>query len=144
MTEPKTVPTDASVDDFLAAVDDPQRRGDAQALCALMREVTGVEPVMWGPSIVGFGRYHLRYASGRELDWPAVSFSPRRQSLTLYVSREGSEQAELLGRLGKYTTSKACLYVKRLSDVDVGVLRAIVANAFAEINGTTIDSSPGE
>ncbi len=143
MTEPKTTPTDASVEDFRAGVEEPQRRADAQALCALMREVTGVEPVMWGSSIVGFGVYHYRYASGRTGDWPAVSFSPRRQSLTLYVSRDSPEQEALLGRLGKHTTSTSCLYVKRLADVDVAVLRMIIANGFAEVNGETIVSATG-
>lgn len=140
--EPKTTRTDASVEEFLGTVADPQRRSDAEELCDLMREVTGLEPVMWGPSIVGFGQYHYRYASGREADWPAVSFSPRKQSLTLYISEGYDRHAELLARLGPHTTSKACLYIKRLSDVDTDVLRTLVKEGFEHFNGRTVVSGP--
>ncbi|HZM74734.1 MAG TPA: DUF1801 domain-containing protein [Candidatus Limnocylindrales bacterium] len=140
--EPKTTRTDASVAEFLAMVADPRRRSDAEEVCDLMREVTGLEPVMWGPRIVGFGQYHYRYASGREADWPAVSFSPRKQALTLYISEGYDQHAELLARLGPHTTSKACLYIKRLSDVDTDVLRTLVKEGFEHLNGRTVVSGP--
>src|SRR5688572_807272 len=120
--EPKTTRTDASVAEFLGAVPDPQRRADAEEVCELMREVTGHEPAMWGPSIVGFGQYRYRYASGREGVWPAVGLSPRKQALTLYISEGFDEYAELMARLGPHTIGKSCLYIKRLSDVDTDVL----------------------
>jgi hypothetical protein len=136
MADPKTVRTGASVGDFLAAVPDPKRRADAQTLCALMAEATGVQPEMWGSGIVGFGSYHYRYATGREGDWPAVGLSPRRSALTIYVSA-GFDDAEL-SRLGPHTTGKSCLYIKRLSDVDAGVLRELIAAAFRRLNGKVL------
>ncbi|HEU4426035.1 MAG TPA: DUF1801 domain-containing protein [Pilimelia sp.] len=143
MTEPKTRLNDETVADFLAAVADPQRRADAQAACALMADVTGAQPAMWGNSIVGFGTYHYRYASGREGDWLAVGLSPRKQALTIYVSEGLDGYGELLGRLGPHRTGKSCLYVKRLSDVDEQVLRSLVEGSFRRLNGTTVTSEPG-
>ena len=137
-SEPRTNRTDASVDEFLGRVADPKRRADAEEVCALMREVTGEEPAMWGPSIIGFGRYHYRYASGREGDWPPVGLSPRKQALTLYISEGYDRYADLLARLGPHTTGKSCLYIKRLSDVDTDVLRALVGDAFTHLNGRTV------
>ena len=136
MADPKTLRTGASVGDFLAAVPDPKRRADAQTVCALMAEATGVQPEMWGSGIVGFGSYHYRYASGREGDWPAVGLSPRKSALTIYVSA-GFNDAEL-SRLGPHTTGKSCLYVKRLSDVDTGVLRELIATGFRKLNGKVL------
>ncbi|AGZ43762.1 DUF1801 domain-containing protein [Actinoplanes friuliensis] len=136
MSGPATVPTGASVGDFLAAVQDPKRRADAQALCALMAEAAGVAPVMWGPSIVGFGSYHYRYASGQEGDWPVVGLSPRKTAMTIYLSA-GFEQ-EILDRLGPHRLGKACLYLKRLADVDDAVLRELVADAFRKLDGRTL------
>jgi hypothetical protein len=136
MADPKTVRTGASVGDFLAAVPDPKRRADAQTVCALMAQATGVQPEMWGSGIVGFGSYHYRYASGREGDWPAVGLSPRKSALTIYVSA-GFDDAEL-SRLGPHTTGKSCLYVKRLSDVDTGVLRELIAAGFRQLNGKVL------
>ncbi|WP_433223052.1 DUF1801 domain-containing protein [Dactylosporangium sp. CS-047395] len=137
-SEPKTTRTDASVTEFLAGVADPRRRADAEAVCALMREVTGLEPAMWGPSIVGFGQYHYRYATGREADWPAVGLSPRKQALTLYLSDGYERYAEQLQRLGPHSTGRACLYIKRLADVDVEVLRELIREGFQHINGRTV------
>lgn len=124
-SEPKTKPTGASVADFLAAVENPTRRADAQAVCALLEEVTGEPPMMWGPSIVGFGSYHYRYASGQSGDWPIAGFSPRKANLVLYIMAGAAERPDLLARLGKARTSVSCLYVNRLSDVDMGVLREL-------------------
>jgi hypothetical protein len=138
MAELKTQRTQTSVADFLAAVTDPQRRADAQAACALMADVTGAPPEMWGTSIVGFGSYRYTYASGREGDWPAVGLSPRKQSLTIYISDGFDDYEELLGRLGPHSTGKACLYLKRLSDVDEQVLRGLVDGGFRRLNGTTV------
>lgn len=127
MTGPKTRPTGSDVDAFLESVPDERRRADARTVCRLLQEVSGEQPAMWGPSMVGFGSVHLRYASGRELDWPVVAFSPRKAATTVYLMEGFEERAELLARLGKHTTGKSCLYLKRLSDVDLDVLRELVA-----------------
>jgi hypothetical protein len=140
MAETKTGRTGASAAQFLAGVADPQRRADAQAVCDLMAEVTGAQPEMWGGSIVGFGSYHYRYATGREGDWPAVGLSPRKQSLTVYIADGFDSHDELLSRLGPHSTGKSCLYIKRLSDVDQGVLRDLVADGFRRLNGATVTS----
>jgi hypothetical protein len=135
MSEAKTRPTDVAVDAFLAGLPEPQQ-ADSRALIALMREVTGEEPRMWGPSIVGFGSYHYRYATGREGDAPLTSFSPRKQNLTVYLSYGFEEQEELLARLGKHKLGKACLYVKRLADVDQAALRELVQQSVDELRRT--------
>ncbi|HET8658208.1 MAG TPA: DUF1801 domain-containing protein [Micromonosporaceae bacterium] len=142
MAELKTQRNEASVEEFLAAVPDPRRRADAQAVCRLMTEVTGERPAMWGDSIVGFGTYHYRYATGREGDWPAVGFSPRKQALTIYVSEGFDAYEELLARLGPHQTGRSCLYVKRLSDVDEQALRSLVEGGFRSLNGRTMGSGP--
>lgn len=121
--EPKTRPTDASVDDFLMAVPNAQRRADGFALRDLLAELTGERAVMWGPSIVGFGGYQ-----GPTGVWPAIGFSPRKAELVVYVMHNGVEPpAEIMARLGKHTTGAACLYLKKLSDVDLGALRDLCA-----------------
>lgn len=131
MPEPKTRPTAANVETFLAAVPDEGRRRDAHALVALMRDVTGEAPRMWGPSIVGFGGYTLRYADGKAAEWPVAAFSPRKPALTVYLEPEFPERDGLLARLGPHTVGKSCLYLKRLSAVDMGVLRALVTASIA-------------
>lgn len=141
MAEPKTTMNRASVADFLAGIADPQRRADATELCELIREVTGVEPAMWGTSIVGFGSYHYVYASGREGDWPAVGLSPRKQNLTMYLSEGFDGYADRLAALGRHTTGKSCLYLRRLSDVDLSVLRELVRESFTRLNGSTVTSA---
>ncbi|MGR6318277.1 DUF1801 domain-containing protein [Micromonospora soli] len=124
---PVTIPTDASVDDFLAAVPDERRRADAERLCAMLRDSTGEPPVMWGPSIVGFGSYRYTYQSGRTGDWPLVGFSPRKQQLVIYLVGGFEERyASVLARLGPHKTGKGCLYLKRLDDVDESSLRELV------------------
>lgn len=138
MGQPKTARTDANVPVFLAAVADPQRRADAQDACALIAEVTGAAPAMWGASIVGFGVYHYRYVSGQEGDWPAVGLSPRRQALTLYLPFDFGGADDLLSRLGPHRTGKECLYLRRLADVDESVLRALVGAAFLHRDGRSI------
>lgn len=126
MAENKTQPTDASVDAFLDAVDNERRRRDARAVLELMREVTGEEPVMWGDSIVGFGEYHYAYDSGREGDWFLAGFAPRKSNLVVYVMSGFPRHAELMERLGKHRTGSSCLYINKLDDVDLDVLRELV------------------
>ncbi|HQN09470.1 MAG TPA: DUF1801 domain-containing protein [Thermoanaerobaculia bacterium] len=126
MAEPKTKKTDASVAAFLDAVADPRRREDAREVLALMKRITGEEPKMWGPSIVGFGSYTYTYASGQTGDWPIAGFSPRKQALTLYLMPGFEKDADLMKRLGKHKTGKSCLYLNRLADVDAGVLEELV------------------
>ncbi|HMQ32790.1 MAG TPA: DUF1801 domain-containing protein [Chloroflexaceae bacterium] len=141
MSEAKTRPTDQSVEAFLEGLADEGQRRDGRALVALMREVTGEEPRMWGPSIVGFGSYHYRYASGREGDWPLTGFSPRKQNLTLYLSYGLEGHADLLGRLGKHKLGKACLYLKRLDDADPAALRELIKRSVDELARA---NAPGE
>jgi hypothetical protein len=126
----KTQATGASVQDFLAAVEHPVRREDGFRLLALMSEVTGQQPQMWGPTIVGFGRYHYKYASGREGDAAAVGFSPRKASLSLYGLAYGPDAPRLLGRLGKHRMGSGCLYINKLDDVDAAVLDELVRSGY--------------
>lgn len=130
MAENKTQPTDAAVGAFIDQVANETRREDAWRLLELHRQVTGCEPVMWGPSIVGFDQYHYVYATGREGDAPAAGFSPRAASQTLYVTFEFDGCQDLLDRLGKHKISKACLYITKLADVDMDVLREIVDRSY--------------
>ena len=132
MSEPKTQPTDASVEDFLAAAEPARRGEEGRILCALMQEVTGETPVMWGPSIVGFGRYANVTANGKSADWPRMGFSPRKAALTLYLASTPQTEA-MLARLGPHTTSKACLYIKRLDQADMDVLRALCVASWDEM-----------
>lgn len=129
--ENKTVPTGASVDAFLDAVEHPGRRADAHELCKLMQRVTGVPPQMWGPAIVGFGSAHYRYDSGREGDMLRVGFSPRKANLALYLIQKGDRVEELLTTLGRHKRGGSCLYINKLADVDLSVLEAMVAESWA-------------
>jgi hypothetical protein len=126
MATPKTQKTDAGVTEFLESVPNERKREDSFAILELMQEVTGEEPVMWGTSIVGFGSYRYKYASGREGEWPLVGFSPRKQNLTLYIMSGFDAYDSLLAVLGEYKTGKACLYINKLDDVDEGTLRELV------------------
>ncbi len=129
MAENKTKPTAVSVSAFLDACADEMRRSDAKALVELMRKVSGMEAAMWGPAIVGFDSYHYRYESGREGDMPIIGFSPRKAANVLYGALGVGGADELLAELGKHTTGKGCLYIKRLADVDVTVLEALLRNS---------------
>lgn len=133
MAENKTQPTAVSVADFVAAVEDPKRRADAETLVALMTEETGEPAIMWGTSIIGFGRYHYRYDSGREGDASLAGFSPRKANTVLYLSAEEPRRTELLARLGKHKTGAGCVYLNRLSDVDQIVLREMVRVSVATL-----------
>jgi len=126
MAELKTRPNESSVEEFLKEIPDVRQRQDCYTLLNLMRSVTKVEPRMWGSSIVGFGSYHYKYASGREGDWFLVGFSPRKQSLTLYIMGGFSQYEDLLKSLGKYKTGKSCLYVKRLDEIVLPILEDLV------------------
>lgn len=133
MAENKTKPTDASVDDFLDAATPDRRREDGQRLAEIFREVTGTDPVMWGPSIVGYGsyRYQSPAKNGASGDWPKTGFSPRKSALTLYGLKDLPGAAELLPQLGKSTDGAGCIYIKKLDDVDLDVLRQLIAIAWS-------------
>ncbi len=134
MAETKTKPTQTQVADFIHAAPDAVRREDAKTLIALMSRITGEEPVMWGPSIIGFGSYHYRYESGHEGDACRLGFSPRKAELVLYVLNGSPEQEAQLARLGKHKTGKACLYIRKLADVDMAVLEEIIRGALASMD----------
>jgi hypothetical protein len=127
----KTKPEKSSVAAFVDAIPDETRRADAKALVKLMQRATGEKPKMWGPSIVGFGSYHYKYESGREGDMPLVGFSPRKPATVLYGLRGAGDADKLLAELGKHSTGKGCVYVKRLADVDAKVLESLVTKSVA-------------
>ena len=129
--ELKTKQTTVNVEKFLAAVE-PERREDCRTLVAMMREATGDDPKMWGPSIVGFGQYHYKYASGHEGDMCELGFSPRKRELSIYITCDLAEYRGELERLGKHKTGKSCLYVKRLADIDLAVLRKMIDKSLAQ------------
>ncbi len=131
MAELKTKKNNASVTAFVKGIEDPQKRKDCQAIAKMMRAATGARAKMWGETIVGYGDWHYKYASGRDADWFQVGFSPRKQNITVYIMNGFSTYEKLLAKLGKHKTGKSCLYIKRLSDVDVDVLEALI-NASAE------------
>ncbi len=131
MAELKTKANDGDVDAFIASVANEQRRVDAREICDLMEQISGESPVMWGPSIVGFGKDRLVYASGREVDWMSIGFSPRKAALTLYLTCDIAELSTQLENLGTYTTGKGCLYIKKLSDVDRDALAELIEVAYA-------------
>lgn len=126
--EPKTRPTDVPVADFIAAVEHPVRRADAEVIRVMLEEVTGEKPVMWGPSIVGYGSYR-----GPTGDWPIIGFSPRKAQMVLYIMRGFAEYAGLLERLGKHKTGGGCLYVSKLADIDLSVLREMAEKSVADM-----------
>lgn len=131
MPETKTKPTPVAVADFIAAVPDPVRRADAEALVALFEAASGEPAAMWGSSIIGCGSYHYRYASGHEGDMARISFSPRKAETVLYLAEEFPDRAELFARLGKHRVGKSCVYIKRLADIDMAVVRALVDASLA-------------
>lgn len=124
-SELKTQPTDVPPADFIASVDHAGRREDSTKLCALLQEITGDKPVMWGPSIIGFGRYTYVNTTKKPADWPIIGFSPRKANMTLYIMPGFTERPDLMEGLGKYRTSVSCLYFNRLSDLDEGRLRRL-------------------
>ncbi len=133
MAELKTKPTKASVSQFLKGVEDDQKRRDAREILALMKKITGKRPKLWGTSMIGFGTYHYKYQSGREGDWPVTGFSPRKQNLAIYIMPGFSRYPSLMKKLGKYKTGKSCLYLKKLEDVDLKVLRQLVSQSVKDM-----------
>lgn len=131
--ENKTQPTDRNVEEFLAQVPHPVRRSDAFVLLEMMARLTGEEPVLWGPTMVGFGRYHYKYASGREGDALAVGFSPRSANLAIYGLTIAPQALQLLPQLGKHRTGAACLYINKLADVDTEVLERLISAGYTHM-----------
>ena len=136
MAEIKTRKTTASVKEFLDEKTEGERRRYCQAVLKLMKEVTKDQPKMWGPSIVGFGSFQLVYANGKAADWPVAAFSPRKTDLTLYLTPEFESKAALLAKLGTHKTGKSCLYLKRLSDVNMTVLKQLVTDSVRAVKAT--------
>ena len=132
-SENKTKQTSVAPEDFIATVEHPRRREDGQALLAFFNEVTGLKPRMWGDSIVGYGRYHYKYDSGREGDFMLTGFSPRKSALSLYVMSGFEKRADKLRRLGKHKVGRSCLYVNKLSDIDMDVLKEIIQDDLAHM-----------
>jgi Domain of unknown function (DU1801) len=135
MTENKTKPTKVSVAAFIESIEDATRRADAKSLVKLMQKASGEKPTMWGPAIVGFGKVHYKYDSGREGDMPVIGFSPRKAASVLYGAIGFSGADALLAKLGKHSTGKGCLYIKKLSDVDLKVLEAMMKKSLAAKGG---------
>ena len=131
MAENKTKATAADAQAFLAAIENPQRRADGQALATIMTRISGEPPVMWGPSIVGFGLHRYKYESGRQGEICSIGFSPRKAALVLYLSCDLDSSQALLDRLGKHERGRGCLYLKKLADVDAEVLEEMIATAWA-------------
>lgn len=136
MAENKTKATTKSVPEFLEQMEDPKRKADCLTIAALMERLSGSKPKMWGDSIVGFGDYHYKYASGREGDWFQVGFSPRKQNLTIYVMGYLELYTDLMEGLGKYKHGKGCLYIKTLEDVDMGVLEKLISTSIERLKDT--------
>lgn len=134
MAEIKTKKNDESVEEFLNQVDNQKRKDDSFLILDLMKKITKSEPEMWGPSIIGFGSYHYKYASGRENDWFLTGFSPRKQSLTMYIMNGFKRYDEILSRLGKYKTGKSCLYINKLEDIDLKVLEELVKESVEHLS----------
>ena len=129
MAKIKTTETAESVTDFINRVQDETKRNDSFQLIELMQKLTGYEPKMWGPSIIGFGNYHYKYASGHEGDMPLAAFSPRSTSLVVYAAEDYENRDHLMQSLGKYKSGKVCIYIKKLADVDVTILQKMIMNS---------------
>ncbi|WP_282181461.1 DUF1801 domain-containing protein [Aliiroseovarius marinus] len=134
MPQNKTAPTDQRVEDFIAAVEPDAKRDDARQLDQLFREVTGYQPVMWGPSIIGYGQYHYVYDSGRQGDFLATGFSPRKARHSIYIMPGYADFGDILVRLGKHKMGKSCLYVNKLADIDLDVLAELIRAGLANLN----------
>jgi hypothetical protein len=139
MAELKTQPTDVDPREFLAGVTPKRRQADGEELLEMMTDITGADPVMWGPSIIGFGHTHLQYRSGRELDWFVIGFSPRKASLSLYLNNDYQSDTDLMRRLGKHRTGAGCLYINKLDDVDRSVLRELLEKSVAVVDNPPSD-----
>ena len=133
MSKNKTTETSVDVHDFLNNLENEKRKEDGLALLEIFRSVTGFEPRMWGPTIVGFGKYKYKYESGREGEAPLAGFAPRKDSLVIYMATEFQDREDLLTQLGKHTSSKSCIYAKKLEDLDIRVLRKIIRNSMIHV-----------
>jgi len=133
MAELKTKPTKADVEKFLKGIKDEKKREDSFKILKLMKQITKEEPAMWGSSIIGFGNYHYKYASGREGDWFLAGFSPRKQSLTIYAMTYLEKHKDILKRLGKHKIGKGCLYINKLEDVDMKVLKELITTTVKKL-----------
>ncbi|MGA1179991.1 MAG: DUF1801 domain-containing protein [Marivivens sp.] len=133
MSDNKTTVTDVAVDEYLSQVEPERRRVDAQRLDQIFREVSGFAPRMWGPSIVGYGRYHYRYESGREGDFLATGFAPRKANLVIYIMPGYTDFSAILARLGKHKIGKSCLYINKLDDIDLDVLKELIAAGIEDL-----------
>ena len=136
MATNKTQPGEIDPHEFVASVEHPVRRADAEILLTMMERVTGNPPVMWGPSIIGFGRYHYRYDSGREGDFMLTGFSPRKANLVVYILPGYDDISEQLDRLGRHRIGKSCLYINKLADIDLDVLEEIVSDSVAKMRSS--------
>jgi hypothetical protein len=134
LAENKTKPTSASVDDFIANLENTRRRTDALTALMIYKKITGLPPVMWGPAIIGFGSLHYVYETGREGDMPAAAFSPRKTCMTFYVDNKFEGAEKLYAKLGKHKKSVACLYINKLDDVDLDVLYEIIAREYRTVS----------
>lgn len=143
MAELKTKPNDASVLDFLNSVEDESKRDDCYEIMNMMQEVSGDQPKMWGSSIVGYGTYHYKYASGREGEWMKIGFSPRKQNLTLYLMAGVERNEEILSRIGKYKNGKSCFYIKKLDDIDREVLKELMIASLEHVETIYGEGGPG-
>ena len=141
MAELKTKPTQESVKDFINKIADEEKRADCFEVAKIMEEITGEKPKMWGPSIIGFGTYHYKYESGREGDWPVAAFSPRKKDLTLYIMMGFEQHGELMKKLGKHSTSKSCLYIRRLSDIHVPTLKKLIKMSVKQLGDYVMSRS---
>ena len=141
MPENKTKATNVSVSAYIEGLTDPTRRSEARELVEVMQRASGEKPELWGPSIVGFGSYHYKYDSGREGDMPLISFSPRKAAMVLYSMLAHAEAQAVLAKLGRHTTGKGCLYIKKLADVDQTVLETLIENAVAHYRARTKKAS---
>jgi hypothetical protein len=139
VAELKTKPTDESVEKFLNAISDAEKRQDCFTIAKIMQEITGSKPKMWGASIVGFGTYHYKYASGREGDWMLTGFAPRKQDLTLYVMEGFEKHGDLRKQLGKHRVGRSCLYIKRLSDIHLPTLKKLIQASVKHMSKYRVD-----
>jgi hypothetical protein len=137
MAEAKTKPINESVKDFLNKISDEERRADCFRVAKIMEEITGEKPKMWGPSIIGFGSYRYKYASGREGDWPITGFSPRKKDLTVYLMMGFAKHGELMEKLGKHSSAQSCLYIKRLSDIHIPTLKKLIKLSVKDLKAYT-------
>ncbi len=135
MAELKTKPNSANINDFLSKVENEQKRADSYKILELMKKVTGEEPIMWGNSIIGFGNYHYKYASGREGDWFLTGFSPRKQNFSIYLMSCENEKnlSQLFSKLGKHKTGKSCLYFNKLADIDINVFEELIQQSVKDL-----------